>query len=66
MLAHKNADVYWRCLRTQSSDELDEHLGKRLYTLAGIANEKYLYINRSIVFLSIGAVIAGLFVFNSI
>ena len=65
ILNFPDRNAYWEAVKTSTKDSLEEHLTKRLYDLSALANEKFLFVNRGIIFLLIGAVVGGLFLLGS-
>jgi hypothetical protein len=65
ILVHGSAEQFWNDFLATPDSVLEEHLGKRLFILSAIAHDKYFYANRSIFFLFLGALIAGLFILGS-
>lgn len=62
ILAHSSPDNYWASMSRQTKGDLEQYLGKRLFVLAGIADQKYLFVSRAFLFLLVGAVSGSLFI----
>lgn len=59
ILAHGSGDAYWRSLSATQQADAEEYMAKRLHTLAGVADSKFLYATRAMYALVVGAIGAG-------
>jgi hypothetical protein len=65
ILAHGNAEAYWRNLSAQAPPDVAKQLAHHLYVLSGIAHDKFRYVDRSIRFGFLGGVVACLVILGS-
>lgn len=60
ILQFPDGDAYWQGVKGATKSSMEEHLAKRLHDLSALTDEKYLCVNRSIIFFLLGAIVAGL------
>jgi hypothetical protein len=58
VLLHQDGDTYWKAARKLTEDEMGQAVAKHVYTLAGIANEKFKWVTRGTMLGYAGAVFA--------
>jgi hypothetical protein len=59
ILAHCTKDRFVKAIGEQSAAELNNHLAGHLFDLSNVGNQKFEWVNRSIVLAFIGSVITG-------
>jgi hypothetical protein len=57
---HGSAETFWNCLRTQSQEQLTEHLAHHVSRLSQLAKQKYFWVSVSMTAAAMGGALAAL------